>query len=109
VGNQRSSVERARIHLEPRTMRELHGREVTTEEVYLVRVAVQLGAASPPLTRCHEVAVSRTEEGLHVVLHCEAPGAVTVDAVHAASQRIEDELHRRFPEIATVALHFEPA
>ena len=56
-----------------------------------------------------QVVVTGTAEGLSVVMHCEAEPGLSVVRVHDASTMIEDEIHRRWPEVERVTVHFEPA
>jgi cation diffusion facilitator family transporter len=99
---------RVEIHLEPREARSLRGRDVTEREAELAREIQAIAHGHPPLVRCHEVALSEAGDGLHVVLHCEAAPQTAISKIHDASLEIEAETHRRFPQIRSVTVHFEP-
>jgi divalent metal cation (Fe/Co/Zn/Cd) transporter len=99
---------RVEIHLEPREPDSVRGSVVSAEQDVLVREVRRIAESHPPITRCHEVAVSRTADGLHLVLHCEAPPSEAIAAIHDASLATENEIHRRFPEVRSVTIHFEP-
>jgi cation diffusion facilitator family transporter len=99
---------RVEIHLEPHEPRSLAGTVVSAQRDDLVGEVSRLAESYPPITRCHEVAVSQTEDELHLVLHCEAPAEQAIADIHDASLRIESEIHRRFPEVRSVTVHFEP-
>ena len=104
-----TGLSRVEIHLEPLESAHLHGTVVSAERSDLVTEVVALAEACPPILRCHEVAVSRADDGLHLVLHCEASPDDTIAAVHDASLRLEDEIHRRHDDVASVTVHFEPS
>ena len=101
-------IARVEIHLEPREPSPLHGSVVSARHDGLVRTVREIAEAHRPITGCHEVAVSETEDGLHLVVHCEAPPTETIEAIHDASLTVENEIHRRFPEVRAVTIHFEP-
>jgi divalent metal cation (Fe/Co/Zn/Cd) transporter len=52
--------------------------------------------------------VTGTDDGLSVVMHCEASPGLSVARVHDASTRIENEVHQQWPEVERVTVHFEP-
>ena len=99
---------RVEIHLEPREPRRLSGVVVTAQRADLVEFASSAAERHPPITRCHEVAVSQADDGLHLVLHCEAPGATSIAEIHDASLDIEAEVHARFDDVRSILVHFEP-
>jgi cation diffusion facilitator family transporter len=99
---------RVEIHLEPREGRSVRGTDVTAQRHDLASEIRKMANHHPPLVRCHEVAVSETADGLHVVLHCEAAPQTPIAEIHDASLGIEAEIHRRYPEIRSVTVHFEP-
>lgn len=99
---------RVEIHLEPREPRSLHGRVVSALQERLVHDVRRIAEAHPPITRCHEVAVSETGDGLHLVLHCEAPPDTSMVAIHDASLAVEAEIHQRYEDVRSVTVHFEP-
>jgi cation diffusion facilitator family transporter len=100
---------RVDIHLEPREPQRLEGRVATAERPEMVREVSAIAAAYPPIERCHEVVVSEASGGLYLVLHCDAAAERTIGEIHEASLKVEAEIHRRFPEVANVTIHFEPA
>jgi divalent metal cation (Fe/Co/Zn/Cd) transporter len=101
-------IARVEIHLEPREPRRLHGTVVSEQRSDITTQVRRIAEEHPPITRCHEVAVSETEDGLHLVLHCEAPAGMPITEIHDASLEIEADIHRRFDEVRTVTVHFEP-
>jgi divalent metal cation (Fe/Co/Zn/Cd) transporter len=102
------NLARVEIHLEPREPRSLHGRVVSAQRTDMTKGVQRIAESHPPITRCHEVAVSEAEDGLHLVLHCEAPASTSIAAIHDASLEIETEIHRRFADLRSVTVHFEP-
>ena len=103
-----SGLARVEIHLEPREPGRVTGSVVSAQHDALVAEVRRIAEAHPPITRCHEVAVSRTQDGLHLVLHCEAPGSENIGAIHDASLATENEIHRAFPDVRSATIHFEP-
>jgi divalent metal cation (Fe/Co/Zn/Cd) transporter len=104
-----SGVARVDTHLEPLESPATPGADVTAQRSELVRSVKALAEAHDEVRNCHEVVVTDTEEGLSVVMHCEAEPGLSVTRVHDASTAIEDEIHRRWPEVGRVTVHFEPA
>jgi cation diffusion facilitator family transporter len=99
---------RVEIHLEPREPSPLHGAVVTADHGLLIDAVREICASHRPITTCHEVAVSEAEDGLHLVVHCEAPPGESIAHIHDASLAVEDEIHRRFGDVRAVTIHFEP-
>lgn len=98
---------RVEIHLEPREPQHLRGEPVEAPDLQShVRT---LARQRPPITDCHEVAVTRAPDGLHLVLHCDAPPDAAIGTIHDASLRLEDEIHTAYPDVRTVLVHFEPS
>ncbi len=100
---------RVEIHLEPRESQHLSGKVVSAQFAELAAEVREITERFAPITRCHEVAVSETPDGQHLVLHCEAPPDVDIGRAHEASRRVEDEIHRRWDRVRTVTIHFEPS
>lgn len=103
-----NGLARVEIHLEPREPRRLTGRVVSAEREDLTTEVHRIVERHPPISRCHEVAVSQAENGLHLILHCDAPAESTIGEIHEASLRIEAEIHDRFADVRSVTVHFEP-
>lgn len=106
--NEISDLARVEIHLEPREPRSMHGVVATTQRGDLTSRVTSIAESHPPITRCHEVAVSEAEDGLHLVLHCEAPSDDPISEIHDASLEIESEIHRICDEVRSITVHFEP-
>jgi cation diffusion facilitator family transporter len=94
------------IHLEPHELQALRGKIVRNKGLAAAVRAIAEG--HPPISRCHEVAISAAEDGTHLVLHCEAPPDTSIAEVHDASLAVESEIHETFPDVRTVTVHFEP-
>ena len=58
---------------------------------------------------CHEVLVTETGRELSVTAHVRGRPDLPLERIHAASQRIENEIHREIAEVGPVLIHFEPA
>jgi cation diffusion facilitator family transporter len=103
-----NGLARVEIHLEPRDPVRVRGTVTSAREPELTAEVRRIAETHAPVSACHEVAVSRTDDGLHLVLHCEAPPDVSIAAIHDASLAAENEIHRRFPQVRSVTVHFEP-
>lgn len=101
-------VARVDTHLEPLEGPSTTGADVTSARGELVASVTALAEAHDEVRNCHEVVITDTEDGLSVVMHCEAGPGLSVASVHDASTMIEDEIHRQWPEVERVTLHFEP-
>ena len=99
---------RVEIHIEPREPERLRGTVVSAQMASLVKEIAAVAESHPPITRCHEVAITQTDDGLHVVLHCEAGADVPISDIHDASLRVESDIHRRHRDVRTITVHFEP-
>jgi len=58
--------------------------------------------------RCHEARLYSSEYGLDAILHCDFPVRTNISEVHARTERIERELHVRFPSLGQIVIHAEP-
>jgi cation diffusion facilitator family transporter len=99
---------RVEIHLEPREPNRLEGRVVSAQHADRIREITKIVQSHPPFTRCHEVAITEAPDGLHLVVHCEAPADTSIADVHDASLTVEADIHRRYGDVRTVTVHFEP-
>jgi divalent metal cation (Fe/Co/Zn/Cd) transporter len=104
-----TDVARVDTHLEPLEGPTTPGADVTSARSELVAAVTALAETHEEVHNCHEVVVTDTEDGLSVVMHCEAEPGLSVARVHVAATMIEEEIHRRWPEVERVTVHFEPA
>jgi cation diffusion facilitator family transporter len=100
-------VSRVDTHLEPLAEGAM-GEDVTKDHAFLAKWSRELAESQPEVLDCHEVLISESEDGLAIVLHCEAAAQLSVTAVHDASTRIEDATHLQWPDVKRVTIHFEP-
>ncbi|HLH28084.1 MAG TPA: cation transporter dimerization domain-containing protein, partial [Acidimicrobiales bacterium] len=101
-------VARVDTHLEPLEGPAALGEDATRAHGELVASVIALAESQPEVNNCHEVVVTTTADGLSVVMHCEAAAGLSVTKVHDAATSIEDEVHRTWPEVERVTVHFEP-
>jgi cation diffusion facilitator family transporter len=94
-------------HIEPLAPTVL-GRDATEERADLVESIRQLASEEADVLDCHEVIVTESEGELSVVAHVRGRGALSLSRIHEASQRIENKLHAKHPEVGAVLIHFEP-
>jgi cation diffusion facilitator family transporter len=100
-------VVRVDTHIEP-LEEGAFGLDVTQSHTLLAQWTKQMAERQPEVHDCHEVLISESEEGLAIVMHCEAAPHLSVLAVHDASTRIENATHLRWPDVKRVTVHFEP-
>ena len=60
------------------------------------------------LNDCHDLVVSRVDEGLLVSAHWQCDGALSVDAAHTLSGELEQRIRARLPGLTRVVVHVEP-
>jgi cation diffusion facilitator family transporter len=106
--NEIPGLARVEIHIEPLEPRSLGGSVVSAHHERLMSDVRRIAETHLPITRCHEVAVSEADDGLHLVLHCEAPPDTPIARIHDASLATENEIHRNHEDVRTVTIHFEP-
>jgi cation diffusion facilitator family transporter len=106
--NEIEGLARVEIHLEPLEPMALEGRVVSAQHADRIRDITRIAESHPPFTRCHEVALTQAPDGLHVIVHCEAPADTPIADIHDASLTVEADIHRRYGDVRTVTVHFEP-
>lgn len=57
---------------------------------------------------CHRIRSRGTEQAVHLDLHLQIRGAMSLDQAHAVAHRVEDALRQARPEIVDVTIHVEP-
>ncbi len=100
---------RVNIHIEP-----LGARIGGAEEVGDLAGAVRdyLNSLPPEyrdLADCHEVHVRSVEDKILVSCHCSMDGNLPITEVHDLTAALENRVRERFPQIARVTIHPEPA
>jgi cation diffusion facilitator family transporter len=100
-------VARVDTHLEPLEAEPIAA-DATQRQTTLAAWARALAEQQPEVQNCHEIAITDAAGALSMVMHCEAPPGLSVTAVHNAATRIEDEVHRHWPQVERVTVHFEP-
>lgn len=108
IAEELPGVARVDTHLEPLEPQEI-AQDITEDREELTDQLRALANGQPEVHDCHEIQISRIGDQLTVLMHCEATPGLSVDQVHDSATRIEDEVHRRWPEVARVTVHFEPA
>lgn len=101
-------VARVDTHLEPLEGPAAAGADATAGYAELVEQITMLAEWQPEVADCHEVVITECDRRLSIVMHCTAAPGLSVQAVHEASTRIETDVHRRWPSIERVTVHFEP-
>jgi cation diffusion facilitator family transporter len=96
-------------HIEPLPAVVLAGRDASIARVAEISAALaSLAAASTGLHEVHDVRVRETADGEIVNFHCRVDPVLSVSDVHDLVDGIEQNLRRRFPDIARVIGHAEP-
>lgn len=99
---------RVDAHIEPME-RTTAAHDVTRERSDVVDALRSIALDEPDVLDCHEVIVTDTGAALTIVVHVHSRGDLSLSALHDASERIETQLMTRFPDVARVLIHFEPA
>jgi cation diffusion facilitator family transporter len=98
---------RVDTHIEP--LETTHpGRDVTQDRQDVVGSVRALAGKERDVLDSHEVIVTSAEGRLTVVAHVHGRGDLPLTRMHDASERIEDALRARHPEVGPVLIHFEP-
>lgn len=108
IAREVDGVARVDTHLEPLEGPTTPGADVTSQRGELVASIRSLAESHHEVRNCHELVVTDTRDGLSVVMHCDAAAGLSVAEVHDTSTMIEDEVHRLWPEVERVTVHFEP-
>jgi cation diffusion facilitator family transporter len=98
---------RVDTHLEP-LEQTAPGHDVTAERPEVVALVTRAATAEPEVLDCHEVLVVSTGNRLSVVAHVRGRSDLPLEAIHRASERIEQAVQLENPEIEGVLIHFEP-
>lgn len=98
---------RVDAHIEPLETTSF-ARDVTTERPDVAAAVQEIAIAEPDVLDCHEVLVTLTGSTLAVIAHVTGRANLALSKMHDASERIENALHARFPELGDVLIHFEP-
>ena len=61
------------------------------------------------LVNCHNVRVRQVEHRILVSCHCTMKGALPITQIHDVTGVLEDRVKEKFPQIARVTIHPEPA
>jgi cation diffusion facilitator family transporter len=101
------------IHIEPL------GRHIATPDTgigemkqlsHLVEDFINtLPAEFDELVNCHDVHVRQVEHHILASCHCTMKGALPITQVHDVTAALEDRVKEKFPQIARVTIHPEPA
>lgn len=96
-------------HIEPQPLQLIAGYAADAKTSNLVESALRLIAKSEKsLTDLHDVRVRNSPNGLFIHYHCRFAASQTIDIVHAAIDRIENDLKKKFRRIIRVIAHAEP-
>jgi cation diffusion facilitator family transporter len=96
-------------HIEPQPARLLMGEPATPAETNKIeKILQQLAKSEKSLRDLHNIRVRHSEGGLYVHYHCRFKRTETIDAVHAAVDRIEISLNTKLKNVNRVIAHAEP-
>ncbi len=96
-------------HIEPLELRELSGQDAAPERSAEISQALVRHAAETGTIRdIHSVRVRQTPAGLVVNYHCRVDGALSVDGVHEAVDRLDQTVRSHHPAIVRIVGHAEP-
>ena len=98
---------RVDTHLEPLETSAV-GTDVTRSRVDVVTAVRRIALAEADVLDCHEVLVTDAGGELSVTAHVRGRRDLPLARIHAASQRIEKDIHSRLLDVGPVVIHFEP-
>lgn len=99
---------RVDTHLEPLEGSSV-GTDVTAARADVVTTVRRIAQREADVLDCHEILVTETGRELSVTAHVRGRPDLPLERIHAASQRIEKEVHTEIAEVGPVLIHFEPA
>lgn len=99
---------RVDTHLEPMEPTAF-GKDVTESRDDIVELVRALARDEPDILDSHEVLITSSGDELSVVAHMRGRDDLPLARIHDASERIENALRARCPEVGPVLIHFEPA
>lgn len=97
------------VHIEPRAEVLVTGVQLTPAEraEYIRRIeGVLVGV--PQALRCYDVDVQRVAGGIYLAFHLQVVNDLSVAAVHAVTEDVENRLRRELPQLGRVVIHAEP-
>ena len=101
------------IHIEPLGTHIATGDEAVVEMRELARdvesFVNDLRSEFHELADCHEVRVRQVERKILVSCHCTMDGSLAITLIHDVTGALEDRVREKFPQIARVTIHPEPA
>ncbi len=96
-------------HIEPQPARLLLGEPASPAETQKIeKLLQQLAKPEKSLSDLHNVRVRHADGGLYVHYHCRFKATETIDAVHAAVDRIEIAFSAKLKNVKRVIAHAEP-
>jgi cation diffusion facilitator family transporter len=96
-------------HIEPQPTKLLVGEPASPAETAKIeKILQQLAKHEKSLSDLHNVRVRHADGGLYVHYHCRFKRTETINAVHAAVDRIEIALNAKIKNINRVIAHAEP-
>ena len=98
---------RVDTHLEPLETSAV-GTDVTRSRVDVVTTIRRIALGEADVLDCHEVLVTEAGGELSVTAHVRGRRDLPLARIHAASQRIEKDIHSQLLEVGPVVIHFEP-
>ncbi|MEQ1696241.1 MAG: cation diffusion facilitator family transporter [Hyphomicrobiaceae bacterium] len=97
-------------HLEPLEVRALNGVDLPPAGIRPIELAlIELAGADGRLSAIHDVRARETQAGVVVNYHCNVPARMRVLEMHNRIDAVERAVRERFPNIARVFGHAEPA
>jgi divalent metal cation (Fe/Co/Zn/Cd) transporter len=97
------------VHIEPRAEVLVAGVELTpAERAEYVRRIEGVLAGVPQAHRAYDVDVQRVAGGIYLAFHLQVASDLSVAAVHAVTEDVENRLRRDLPQLGRVVIHAEP-
>jgi cation diffusion facilitator family transporter len=107
--NEVRGVADVNVHIEPRAEVLVAGVELTpAERAEYVRRIEGVLAGVPQAHRAYDVDVQRVAGGIYLAFHLQVASDLSVAAVHAVTEDVENRLRRDLPQLGRVVIHAEP-
>ena len=101
-------VEQIVTHIEPGGEREARRDSAPVDEELVINALKEISREDGLGCPAHDVRVRLVEEELAVSFHCPIPSGTKIADAHAFTERLEQALRKRLPQLGRVVIHVEP-
>jgi divalent metal cation (Fe/Co/Zn/Cd) transporter len=94
------------VHIESASER--ISKEISGVETELESYIIDVSKRFPEIKNVCDVKIRRFGDTVHVVLRCQFDSKLTIKEAHEATNRLESEVKKAYPNIARIDVHEEP-